>query len=232
MLGRRLLLRPGPARDPLWSSVALSIPFNGPNGSTTIVDIKGHPITPSGAIAITTANPGAGGSSALFDGVNDAISVAHASDLVIGAGAFTIEWWEYKIANGGYQTYLSKGYAVAGGIVVQSGLNNGALVLYAGATSTVLASESATMPGGVWTHRAICREASGAIRIFRGGAVTGGGTSSFNFNSTASFIFGAGSSTGINNYFLSSQVEGFRMTIGQARYVNTFTPPPPPFPTF
>lgn len=83
----------GGGGDPHFSSVSLLLPCNGVDGSTTFIDRSpvGHTVTANGDAQISTAQSMFGGSSAVFDGAGDFLSIPSHSSLQLNAGPFTVE---------------------------------------------------------------------------------------------------------------------------------------------
>ena len=74
--------------------LVLDIPFDGPDGSTAIVDTRGHSLTVNGAVAISTAQFVDGGSSGYFPGNNASylsVSSAGSVDFNFASGDFSIK---------------------------------------------------------------------------------------------------------------------------------------------
>lgn len=69
--------------DTDWRTV-LRCPFEGSNGSTTIVDEAGHALTANGNAQISTAQFAEGSSSLLCDGSGDSVTAADSADWVLG----------------------------------------------------------------------------------------------------------------------------------------------------
>lgn len=104
MLGRSLMMKGSGAAivgDPFFSSVSLLLRGNGANGSTTILDTSPRPksVTLFGNVQISTSQSIYGGSSILFDGTGDYLTVPSNVELAFGLGNFTVECWCYKQSN-------------------------------------------------------------------------------------------------------------------------------------
>lgn len=93
---QQMLLAGGVAKDPSYSSVALLMPFDEANGSTTFTDYSPSPktITVVGNSTISTTQSKWGGSS-LFANTGRLESAANQADFFFGSGAFTLEAWVY-----------------------------------------------------------------------------------------------------------------------------------------
>ena len=85
------------SNDPFFENVSLLLFGNGTNGSTIINDNSQSPktILSVGNSQISTAQSKFYGSSILFDGTGDWLTVSPTTDLVFDAGAFTVEFWFY-----------------------------------------------------------------------------------------------------------------------------------------
>ena len=81
--------------DPFAANTVLAMHMDGTNGSTTFYDQCGKTVTANGNAQINTAQSKFGGSSAYFDGTGDYLSLGASvpTDLQIGGGGFTIEFW-------------------------------------------------------------------------------------------------------------------------------------------
>lgn len=79
----------GSGGDPLFASVKSLIHFEGPDGSSSITDIKGNTVT-SNLVTLSTSQPLSGNSSAVLPGnVNQSIILDYRAN--IGAQDFCIE---------------------------------------------------------------------------------------------------------------------------------------------
>jgi hypothetical protein len=77
--------------DPYFANVVLLMPMTGTNGGTTFTDLKGHSVTANGnAVTSTARYVGTLGSSALFDGTTDYLSIPASSEFNMGTGTFAL----------------------------------------------------------------------------------------------------------------------------------------------
>jgi Concanavalin A-like lectin/glucanases superfamily len=90
-----------PSWDYYYSSVSLLLPMDGNNNSTGFTDAGPHSfaVTAVGDAKISTTQSKFGGSSAVFDGSGDGLSVPANSAFDFGTGDFAIEAWFYISAN-------------------------------------------------------------------------------------------------------------------------------------
>ncbi|MBC7162689.1 MAG: hypothetical protein H5U26_11375 [Immundisolibacter sp.] len=79
--------------DPYWANVLFCLLFNGDNGSTTIIDAKGHTVTAYGGAALSTAQSKFGGSSCYFDGIDDRVQIDFTPGEEDLGQTFTLEAW-------------------------------------------------------------------------------------------------------------------------------------------
>jgi hypothetical protein len=77
--------------DPYFSNVVLLMHFDGANGATNFVDVKGHAVTAMGSAALATARSVYGGASGHFDGASAYLKVAPSDDWNFAANDFTVE---------------------------------------------------------------------------------------------------------------------------------------------
>lgn len=231
-LTSRMLMMAANQGDPLFSNVSLLLHFDGANGSTTFTDSSASPktVARSGDAQISTAQSVFGGSSGLFDGTGDYLTLGGESDFAFGTGDFTIEFFFYSnslsslkglydsrpnsVVSGAYPTIYTDGttlrYFVSGGVRISGG----------------------TLTTGVWRHVAVCR-ASGTTRMFLDGTQVGSNyTDSTNYiNGASRPVIGAlGDSLAAGPY--NGYIDELRVTKGVARYTAGFTPPAAPFPNF
>jgi len=206
------------AGDLQYASLGFLLHGDGSDGSTTITDSgpAARAVTALGNAQIDTAQSQFGGASILFDGSGDGLSISDAAATRPGSGDFTLEFFQRYNSKTGYQTIYSKGYAVPGAIVIQTGNGDGLLNVYQGASSTLVCSESGTINTGQWYFVQIRRSGS-TLEIYRDGVLTASGSSTTNFNSTAVTYIGGGSSTGFNNYYYNGHLDEIRLTVGVAR---------------
>lgn len=185
-----------------------------------------------GNAQISTAQSKFGGSSMYFDGTGDYLIVPDRAALQMGSGDFTLEFWIYFASISGYQTPFDKGYTNAGGLLFQTGLGTGRLVVYAGGSAVI--TESGTGSTGTWIHYALVRNGT-TLTLYRDGTSSGSATNSTNFNNANQVGIGAtGTAPGggsIGDFPINGYIDDLRITKGVARYTANFTPPAAAFPT-
>lgn len=206
--------------DPLFASVALLLPMNGANGSTTFTDASSSPktFTRSGSVQISTAQSKFGGASAEFSGSGGTLS---ASSWIYISGDFTIECLMYSTSTA---DQIIGGHGVQNVQVFRindSGTGNMSFFLNG---TQVFNPTPAGITTYQWQHLAICRSGS-STRMF----VDGGQIGATNTSWTGAFFFNVVGGMFSNNFL--GYLDEFRVTTA-ARYVANFTPPAAPFPTF
>lgn len=212
--------------DPYWNNVRLLLHMQGANGSTTFTDssIDARTATVVGNAQISTARSKWGASSGLFDGTGDRISFTLAS--AIGTSDFCLEAWVYIIARSASVALINIGDSVT----------NAGILLYSTSTGRIASFSTGdinstgttqTIPTGAWCHVAITK-ASNTVRMFVDGVQDGSGT--HNGSLTANAIFGQSLYNGAYGDDINANIGAARITVGQARYTATFTPPTTPFP--
>lgn len=213
--------------DPFWTSVKLLLRFNGTNGSTVFTDDTGlSSPTAIGNAQLSTAEKKFGTASLLLDGSGDGVQMTHISDLSMGTGDFTIEWWQYWNSLASFQTIYDSGYVSSGALLLQTNLGGGRYILYA--SGSVIMTESTAPSTGQWYHYALTRSGTD-IRLFRDGNLQASATNSTDFNNTSPIAIGCRQSDG--TFGVNGYVDDFRITKGVARYTSNFTPPSSEFPT-
>jgi len=214
--------------DVYYPQTSLLMHFNGTNGSTTMTDNSKNnlTVTSNNGAAISTAQSKFGGSSVLFDGTNDYVTVTNSTDFDFGSGDFTIEYWEYRTSSGTqrpilsrnaipYTPYLIGWYdaGVSGNVVMYMSSNGSSWDIASNVSMGVLTTN-------VWTHYAVTRNGN-TFRTFQNG------TQISTFTSTAAFPAGAASlEIGRYNalYYFQDYIDELRITKGIARYTSNFTP--------
>jgi hypothetical protein len=211
------------ATDPDFSSVALLLPMNGANGSTTFTDLSssGRAVTVNGNAQISTTRSKWGGSSGYFDGTGDYLDVTVSGGF--GTGAFCVEMWIYPETSN-RTLFNSRANGTSGdGFDVISGARmstNGAVII----PSDSLIVENA------WNHVAFFRTAAGDCYRAVGGILTGPFSFGADWTGGAFNLLGNPHAGGNAGYF-NGYVNDLRITVGVARYTADFTPPTGPFPT-
>ena len=233
----------GTRTDANSSSIVLAVPMDGTNNGTSFNDlsatIKGSgsakTITTIGDAKTSTTRSKYYGSSGLFDGTNDYLSVAASSDLQLGAGDFCIELWWYPTSTSRQALYHgSIGTDWSIGIDYNS-VGTQKLGIWASSNGTSWNMINAdgggngigtiTVPQNQWNHIAYTRSGN-TFRLFVNGvqdiAVTASGT----------IIDRSGSAAAIGSWWntgamaqATGSIQDFRIYKGAAKYTANFSVP-------
>lgn len=213
--------------DASFTNVSLLLHMDGSNGSTTFTDnsLNALTVTANGNAQISTAQSKFGGSSGLFDGTGDYLSIAHNAALSIESGDFTIESWVYRAASGLLHNVVNKRIATpASGHGWRVNADNTLQLFFTGGSSI---TSTSTVPSGVWTHIAVTRSGNTVRQFINGTIDATTATFSDGTSNTQQFRVGIDQDAvaGFNGY-----IDDLRITKGAARYTASFTPPVNPFP--
>ena len=215
--------------DPYWSSVALSLPFNGTGSTFVDSSLTPKTVTAGGNATQSATQSQTGGKSAFFNGTGDYLSFP---DLGIGTGDFTIEMWlktastvQYAQLIGNETPDNSAGFSL---LINHTSPTDGQIALYRG--SNIVSSPSgSSFADNQWHHIAISRSGS-TVRFYLDGALASTGTSSANFTSTAATYVGYNNSNSPRNVI--GYIDDLRITVGVGRFTTgTITVPTAAFPT-
>jgi hypothetical protein len=180
-------------------------------------------ITRNGNATQGTFSPYGENWSNYFDGTGDYLSIPANSNLALGTGDFTVEWWYYPL-DSGTTRYLLDIYDnnSSGRFLVQQNTNM-SIGLYGASASTRTVSTADALIKNIWNHIAICRS-SGITRIFSNGVqVNTNYSDSGNYTFTSTFLyFGTQNASGTNTAF--GNCTNFRIVKGTALYTTNFTP--------
>ena len=213
--------------DPNWADVSLLLRMNGADGGTTFTDSSSNTltVTPVGNAQTSTAQSKFGGSSALFDGSGDYLSLSSNSVFSFDSD-FTVELW-VRQASSPTETFpilLERGNgtqdAGSWGIIINnSGANKTCSFFYGGPRAYVSVG---ALTFDTWHHIAVSRSRS-TLRTFLDGAQTSAATVTDNLTITAPLRVGS-SGYGIPSNYFKGNVDDLRITKGVARYTSSFTP--------
>ena len=216
--------------------------YNGPVPHTvlllhgeTMADSSSEPktVTPIGSAAVSTAQSKFGGSSYLFNGTTDRLSLPAHADFNFGSGAYTIEAWMLSTDVATKNRFLfSEAENITGGFAYMylGVLVDGTLQAYVqpttGGGGPVLASSPGLITTGGWHHVALSVAGSNALLFYDGVLVaTSASWVAFPDAKVQNVSVGA-----IGNGFTdgsagmwSGYIEELRITKGAARYTIDFT---------
>ncbi len=212
--------------DVHFPKVKLLLPFDGSNGATSTTDSSNsnNSVTFVGTAQLSTAQSKFGGSSMLFDGNSDYLTVTNGSfsTLNTSGSTFTIEFWVYFNSITGTQAPVNNYSGSSGGLMISKNSSHVITSNLSGDGADI--TGTTTVSAGQWYHVALSGS-SGSYKLFLNGTQEG---------STYTGSIAAGSSTyqigafywsstfynGVNGY-----LDDIRFTAGLARYTSNFTPP-------
>ena len=203
--------------DVYYPQTSLLMHFNGTNGSTTMTDNSKNntTVTSNNGAAISTAQSKFGGTSGLFDGTNDYLSIVNNSALNLSGGSYTIEFWIRPTGNyANYNTIIAK-RAASTAWEVYLRITTGVLSFYNGTNY----ESSVTPTANVWSHVAAVYNGT-TINLYLNG-VSVLSTAMGNTDYDAPIYIG--SFPAGNEYFIG-YIDELRVTKGIARYTGNFTP--------
>ncbi len=215
------------AIDVQWANVSLLLPF-----SESLLDVKGHTVTPVGGAALSSAvgTPFGAGNALYLDGVDDYLSLADSADWSLGGGDFTIEAWAMfsshttSLAIFGQRTSSTSDYSYS------LYYNTGTLYFsYTTDGYTIIdASAPWTPTNGVWYFISVVR--SGTSIVLKVDGVQVGSThtvgSAVIHNSASEMKVGARSTS--PQHFFDGHLSNIRITkVGRTIYLPTAPFPRP-----
>ena len=228
--------------DPYFRYVTMLLHGDGTNGAqnNTFLDssTNNFSITRNGNTTQGSFSPYGSNWSNYFNGSSDYISVPDSVDFTMGSGDFTAQCWVFSTANSGSDQYIF-------GQVTSSGTPaNTSFQLYKKATSNVaeayvymggakVATSSATIPVGVWTHLAMVRD-GGTMRLYVNGVQDGtNATLSTGTVNDSAGSFSVGRTGDYNGLYFAGYVSNVSVVKGTCLFPNgtTFTPSTTPLST-
>ncbi len=202
-----------------YDDSVLMLHGDGTDTSTTFTDSSGgkHAITANGDAQIDTAQSKFGGSSMLFDGAGDGLSIVDDGDFDFGSGDFTIDAWaRFASASGGETIAGSSG---SGETFFRRDDSN-QIVLGRNTVANDSISSVLTWAADTWYHLAVVRT-NGVVKFFRDGTEVFSGANTNSYNVSTLYIgkdYYAGQET-------NGHIDDLRITKGLARWTADFTPP-------
>jgi hypothetical protein len=219
--------------------------FDDWDGSTTITDTSSGGASgdweANGGAAIDTGDHQFGSGSLLCDGTGDFVSTPDHADFTLGSGDFTVDVWFRCDAAGGTVQRLcghgdNSGLAAShawdifrtSGNVIQARVSNGSAF-----TSVTGTTQFTSAANTGWHHLAFVRT-SDVLKLFIDGVQEGSNTA---FAATVldganALTVGTNIPSGANDGTdWNGGIDEFRLSVGNARWTTTFTPPVGPYKT-
>jgi hypothetical protein len=211
--------------DPYWDNVVLFLKGNGTNNSTNIIDDSPSPktVTVNGNTKISTAQSKYGGSSILFDGTGDFLSLPATGDMHFTTEPFTWEgWFRFSSLSSTSMALISTARANAGGnfghfFSATSGearLRDWVSFNGAGKVGTVI---------NTWQHIA-CTKSSTTANVWINGVKGSAGTFTATNTPHTDFLIGRVFNNGGFAIDFNGYMNFIRITKGVIRYTTDFNP--------
>ena len=223
--------------DPNFSDVSLLLHFDGTDGSTTFTDESNNGYTPTvnGDTQISTTEYKFGGASSYLDGAGDYLQYTGTSELALGAGDFTVEFW-FNLSSA-----TGQGSGGEQGILGCNTVLESRWTVRLQGTSTKLMSWWLNTPGNntvgttaiqfdTWYHVALVRSGSGTnnMKLYLDGVLESQNTNTYTVP-VNDIVLGR-TYTNFNSEYFNGYIDDLRITKGVARYTANFTPPTAAFP--
>ena len=212
--------------EPVGSTIVL-LHGDDVNGATVIIDEKGHTVSNSGNIAITTGTSKFGGSSIDNAFPFGYLSIADDASMRLGTGDFTIDTWAWL--EPGQGTAAFRPFFMIGGdssnadlnVSRQGGASNYNLVV-SGTQLTAPITTGFALPQATWFHLAVTRIGN-TVEVYVDG-VSKGTTSctGADFTNGLTYIMGRAVGGGGDQHY--GKIDEFRILKGAAVWSMNFTP--------
>lgn len=223
---------PSGIADAYFENVVLSVPCTGSSGSTTFFDrsVFEHNVTAANNTQVnTTYEPWSGGA-ALFDGVDDYLTIPNNSIFDIGAKDFTFECMMRLNDTIEMGLYSQWGASSNKALFISAKTDQLKVYWTTDGTTNLSASVVASLATGTWYHYRVCRIGTDLYFFIDGTQV--GSTQTMNatvFSSTA--VVEIGTNVSGAAYDWNGSIAHVRFTMGVGRSSTSFTPPTAAFPT-
>lgn len=230
-------LAPAGLTDPFFSSVRSLLHFDGSNGASSTSDQKANIWTLRNGAQLSSSQARFGPTSLILNGSSSYMTAddPDTEDLNIGGGeSFSIEAWIYLNVNNKLQYIFNRGTSPTTAFGLGFAVSSSGKLLAARQYVAFIATGSTTIPTGQWVHVCACRDGfpNNELRLFVNGALdaTFIDSDSFIVSGNTRSQIGAQEENALSYNHLDGYIDDFRLTIGVARYVSSFTPPVEAFP--
>ena len=142
----------------------------------------------------------------------DYLNLGSNANFSFGTGAYTIEFFVYRTANGSTDSVFASIEASGTGWYVGTNLNAGVALNLRG-TGAVVSTNSYQIPLNTWTHVVITRASTSAnqTRIFINGVLAVAGTDANNWSATGALLL---MNTGVGGYNAAGYLSNVRLIKG------------------
>ena len=186
-------------------------------------------IIPIGNAQISTAQSQFGGSSAVFDGNLDFLSVSHGGDLILGTNNFTFEMWFRPTARSTqYPMLLTNTAGWASNTFQLHDRHDAANTkitfwIHNFNSGSPLLTSSTSISNGTWYHLAIVRNGT-SFKMYVNGTEEASATSSVNIDGSTGSTYYAGGRVSSATESYNGYIDELRIS-NSARYNANFTAP-------
>ncbi len=212
--------------DVHFPKVKLLLPFDGSNGATSTTDNSNdnNSVTFVGTAQLSTAQSKFGGSSMLFDGNSDYLTVTNSSfsTLNTSGSTFTIEFWVYFSSITGDQAPVNNYSGSSGGLLINKNSSHVITANLSGDGADI--TGTTTVSAGQWYHIALSGS-SGSYKLFLNGNQEGSTYTGSIAAGSSTYQIGAFYWSSTFYYGVNGYLDDMRFTAGLARYTSNFTPP-------
>ena len=212
--------------DVHFPKVKLLLPFDGSNGATSTTDNSNdnNSVTFVGTAQLSTAQSKFGGSSMLFDGNSDYLTVTNSSfsSLNTSGSTFTIEFWVYFSSITGDQAPVNNYSGSSGGLLINKNSSHVITANLSGDGADI--TGTTTVSAGQWYHIALSGS-SGSYKLFLNGNQEGSTYTGSIAAGSSTYQIGAFYWSSTFYYGVNGYLDDMRFTAGLARYTSNFTPP-------
>uniref|UniRef100_A0AAU7PFJ0 Concanavalin A-like lectin/glucanase superfamily protein n=1 Tax=Burkholderia phage vB_BgluM-SURPRISE13 TaxID=3159457 RepID=A0AAU7PFJ0_9VIRU len=216
LLLKKKVLAPSGSPEALWGAADMF-----PSNTSVALPLNVAPPGSSSGVSFVSNAPAPIPNAALFTSSNAQIALTNTPYQLHGYADFCVEWW---MAVNGPSTIASLWHpGTASGCAWSTSMNMTGVGMSANASVNLATySEDGLFAVGVWAHCAISRQST-ATRIFVNGILKQTTTTSLDFfTGDLPFYLGyRNESVGLGG---GGYLAGFRLTRGNARYTQSFTP--------
>ncbi len=213
---------PAEETDPYFDNVVLLMHMNGTDGGTTFTDNSNsaHAISVVGNAQTSTSQSKFNGSSALFDGSGDKLSIPDSADFNLSGGDYTIEFFLR------FSTVKSCSFVhQSSGLGEWAFFREGNVLYYQRRGGSQNVAAAWTPSSGVWYYIAITRSGS-STQIWVDGTSLVTSSNDPSMDTSKPLLIGGFSD--LSSYDLNGNMAEMRITKGVARDVSNV--PTAPFP--
>ncbi|MBN9411334.1 MAG: discoidin domain-containing protein [Burkholderiales bacterium] len=216
--------------DPLAAQTRLILNFEEDNGALAAVDtVSGRTFTSNNAASayVSTSQRRFGSGAAYLGAISTRFSCPANNELNPLTQLFTLEFWRYHVsAPGTYGAYWVLGTQASGG-VLKYGTGYGTYYYSNNSAGTLVASTNVA-PANTWQHMVLQRPTATKLTIHEDGQLRATATiaAGLSIGQAGSIQQHIGTAPDTSGEGAVNYLDGYRLTVGAARYPDAnFTPP-------